>query len=235
MSTFKFYSKGLHTLPVVPVRVYTDAELQKKQILLDNKGKAGIYRWINKETGKSYVGSAGNLSKRFGNYYSQYLIKEILGRSKSYILSAIQKYSPSSFSLEILEYCDPLDLIKREQYYIGLLKPEYNILQVAGSSRGRLTSEETRMKISNSLKGRSLSEATKQRMSEVRKGRLKTEGSGNPSQKVEVLNIETNETTIYPSCRKAAESIGCSDFTVRYYIKNKNLYKGKYFFKKHSS
>lgn len=49
--------------------------------------------------------------------------------------------------------------------------------------------------------------------------------------KVEVLNIETNETTIYTSNYKAAEALGCSDFTVRNYIKNQKLYKGKYFFK----
>jgi len=30
--------------------------------------------------------------------------------------------------LEILEYCDPLNIISREQYYLDNLKPEYNIL-----------------------------------------------------------------------------------------------------------
>jgi group I intron endonuclease len=46
------------------------------------------------------------------------------------------KYGYSSFRLEILEYCDPSSIIEREQYYIDLLKPEYNILQVAGSLFG---------------------------------------------------------------------------------------------------
>jgi hypothetical protein len=36
--------------------------------------------------------------------------------------------------LEILEYCDPKDITNREQYYIDLLRPEYNILRVARSS-----------------------------------------------------------------------------------------------------
>jgi group I intron endonuclease len=35
-----------------------------------------------------------------------------------------------------LEYCNKENVISREQYYIDLLKPEYNILQVAGSSLG---------------------------------------------------------------------------------------------------
>jgi group I intron endonuclease len=89
-----------------------------------------------------------DLSRRFVTYYSQYRVKEVLSRSNSHILSAIQKYSYSSFSLEILEYCNPSELLIREQYYIDLLKPEYNILQIAGSSLGRIPSEETKMKIS---------------------------------------------------------------------------------------
>src|SRR5688572_20856885 len=84
----------------------------------------------------------------------EYVRKEVLSRSKSHILSAIQKYGLSSFSLEILEYCDSSDLINREQYYIDLLKPEYNILQIAGSSIGKLHRDETKIKISKSLKGR---------------------------------------------------------------------------------
>jgi transcriptional antiterminator len=50
--------------------------------------------------------------------------------------------------------------------------------------------------------------------------------------KVKVFNKETNQTTIYSSNYKLAESIGCSEFTVRYHIKNKKHYKGKYLFEK---
>jgi group I intron endonuclease len=56
------------------------------------------------------------------------------------------KYGYSNFRLEILEYCDPLSAIKREQYYIDLLKPYYNILKIAGSSLGLQHSEETKEK-----------------------------------------------------------------------------------------
>jgi group I intron endonuclease len=38
--------------------------------------------------------------------------------------------------LEILQYCDQSDVISREQYYLDLLKPEYNILKTAGSPLG---------------------------------------------------------------------------------------------------
>lgn len=35
---------GLHTSPVIaPVAIYNNADIQKKQILSENKGKAGVY------------------------------------------------------------------------------------------------------------------------------------------------------------------------------------------------
>jgi len=77
------------------------------------------------------------------------MIKRILNMSKSHILSAILKYGHSKFTLEILEYCDSDKCLEREQYYIDLLKPEYNILQKAGSSLGFKHSEETLAKMSS--------------------------------------------------------------------------------------
>jgi group I intron endonuclease len=66
-----------------------------------------------------------------------YNIKYITRAAKSSLICrALLKYGYSSFRLEILEYCDPSSIIEREQYYIDLLKPEYNILQVAGSLFG---------------------------------------------------------------------------------------------------
>jgi GIY-YIG catalytic domain len=53
-----------------PTVSYENADTQKIEILKANKEKAGIYRWTNKESGKSYVGSAIDLSKRLINYYS---------------------------------------------------------------------------------------------------------------------------------------------------------------------
>lgn len=56
------------------------------------------------------------------------------------------KYGHSKFSLEILEYCRPEDVIKVEQKYINLLQPEYNILKVAGSTLGYIHTEEAKKK-----------------------------------------------------------------------------------------
>jgi group I intron endonuclease len=71
-----------------------------------------------------------------------------------------------------LEECEPSQTIDREQYYLDILKPEYNLLSVASSSLGKLHSSETKSKISNTLKGRSLSEETKVKMSITRTGKI---------------------------------------------------------------
>ena len=69
------------------------------------------------------------------------------------IYKALLKYGYANFSLEILEYCEPSKCIEREQYYIDLFKPKYNILPTAGSSLGFKHSEESKKKISVGMKG----------------------------------------------------------------------------------
>ena len=46
-----------------------------------------------------------------------------------------------------MEYCSNKDIIKKEQYYLYLLKPEYNILKTAGSCYGYIHSEASLIKL----------------------------------------------------------------------------------------
>ena len=82
-----------------------------------------------------------------------------------YINKALLKDGYSSFSLYILEYCDEKNLIQREQYYLDLLQPEYNILKIAGSLLGYSHSEETRAKMSSYQKGKKRYEETRAKIS----------------------------------------------------------------------
>ena len=87
-----------------PVLVYSDLGLDVKSIYKDNKGKSGIYCFINVITGVSYVGSAVDLTRRLRDYFSpKFLEKEIL-KNNSIIYRALLKYGYSNFRLEILEY-----------------------------------------------------------------------------------------------------------------------------------
>ena len=55
---------------IVPIVSYFNIDVNKKIICKENKGKSGIYRWNNLNTGKSYIGSSINLGHRFSQYYS---------------------------------------------------------------------------------------------------------------------------------------------------------------------
>lgn len=78
-------------------------------------------------------------------YFGISFLKREITKGNSIISSSLLKHGYANFSLEILEYCDPIDAVKREQYYLDLIKPEYNILKTAGSSFG--FSLETKAKI----------------------------------------------------------------------------------------
>lgn len=118
-------NKEYKKISLIPLIRYTNADLDKSIIYRENLGKSGIYRWINNLNGKSHVGSSISLSYKLSLYYSLYSLREVKG---SFIIQgALLKYGYSNFSLDILEYCEVDILIEREQYYINLLKPEYNI------------------------------------------------------------------------------------------------------------
>lgn len=134
-------------LSVLPVVIYSDLEEDKKIIFINNKGKSGVYRWTNKVNGDTYIGSATNLTRRLRDYFSSnFLFKEIL-INNSIVYRALLKYGYSKFTLEILEYCDKSSVIEKEQYYLDLLNPSYNICKTAGSSQGRVTLDHTRFKL----------------------------------------------------------------------------------------
>ena len=143
-------------LMITPIIIYSNADTPKLDIFKDNENKSGIYRWLNLESGKSYIGSSVNLRRRFNQYYG---IKFLIKYAKSSIIyKALLKEGYSKFSLEILEYCESTLLIERvsgaarrlkrgdsllERYYLDLLKPEYIILKTAGSSLGFKHTKET--------------------------------------------------------------------------------------------
>jgi hypothetical protein len=71
--------------------------------------------------GKFYIGSSVNLSKRFRDYYSIRFLEKEIKKNNSIIYRSLFKHGYSSFSLEIIEYCDKSEIISREQYYIDQL------------------------------------------------------------------------------------------------------------------
>jgi group I intron endonuclease len=143
----------LSTTPVV--KYYENAKNMKQIILKENKNKSGIYRLTNKITGDFYIGQSINLCARFLRYYS---VAYLNNKSNLIISRALIKYGYFNFSIEILEYCDKSLLLEKEQFYLTEFNPPYNILKIAGSSKGFKHSEKSKNKISVSLKGKYIGE-----------------------------------------------------------------------------
>jgi group I intron endonuclease len=174
---------------------------------------------------------------------------------------ALKKYSHSNFSLEILEYCAKSDVIVREQYYFDLLNPEYNILQVAGSSlgfkhsletleklsalqTGRVLSEETRAKLSKAHKGKPLSEKALAKLigrkqSEETKAKMRASAlcrlNHNRGKSITVFDKETNETYAFDKMSELSKMFGVSlPYFSKHLGRGKNsfVYKGRYLIEK---
>lgn len=155
-----------------------------------------------------------------------------------------------------MEYCDKSIVIEREQYYIDLLLPEYNVLKIAGLTMGYLHTEEARAKISAAHKGENNPMYgikrihTEETLARTKKNNffcypllqkkiifflfLRVAGAGKPSERVLVLDLQTNVSTEYDSINSAARALNTkpSRFTM-YFNRNQNKpFKGRYIFKK---
>jgi len=158
-------------------------------------------------------------------------------KNRSIINNALLKYGYAKFYLEILEYCEPIKCIKREQYYFYLFKPEYNLLTTAGYILGYKHLEETiKKKISGSMKGNN----------NGKNGlwRKRAEGGGSPSLTIKVLDKEIGNKTIYPSISDSAKDLGVPSGSIRIYFslppfggerKTQTPYKGRYLLQKISN
>ena len=194
---------------------YKNAELMKSRIIKENRNKSGIFRWVNNTNNNSYVGSGINLAKRIGDYYK----KSELMRNPRPINFALLKYKHNNFTLEIIEYCSKEKLFEREQYYIDLFKPKYNIFKFAYSLLGFKHSVENiakfkLKKISQEHKdilylthsGKIVSQYTRDKLSLATKNyrkhnpltpealaNLKAKSIERKGVEITVLNIKTNE------------------------------------------
>jgi len=219
---------------ITPVAIYNNADTQKELILNQNRGKAGVYRWTSKLSGKSYVGSSINLSKRFNDYYNyNHLVSS--NRRNMLINRALLKYGYSNFMLEILEYCDKSRSIEREQYYLDFLKPDYNILTKASSSLGYKHSEETLLKMKGpkspellikirkhlkKLNSKPFAPSVRAKISAgLANFNVSTKGK-----KVVFTNINTNETLSFASLREAALAMKISRNTITKFALNQKVY-----------
>lgn len=146
LSSKRSYSKNnTESNDVKPMLIYDDADKDKINILSYNRNKIGVYRWVNKINGNTYIGSSVNISIRMYTYYSL----QNLAKSNRLIDRALLKYGFSNFALQILEYTDKKNVLEKEQYYLDLYKPKYNIVEKAGFTLGYKHRQESLNKMRN--------------------------------------------------------------------------------------
>lgn len=201
--------------PITPVKVYANADVEKVEIFAENHRKAGVYRWVNKINGKTYVGSSIDIGNRLYTYYSL----RSLAKSNRPIERALLKHGFSNFSLEILEYCDIKEAINREQYYLDNLKPEYNIVETAGSTLGYKHTPESIKKMRDFI----LSD-------KVRERKAQATANATASRRISIIveNIKTLEKSEYISLVEAGEALGVSRAAVSQALLNNRLIKKTY-------
>ena len=82
----------------------------------------------------------------------------------------VNKYGIEDLSFQIIEITERELLIIREQHYIDIYNPRFNIRKIAESNKGIKRSESTKAKLRAFNLGKKLSEETKRKMSERMKG-----------------------------------------------------------------
>lgn len=131
----------------------------------------GIYKIENIVNNKIYIGSCSNFNIRKGSHLC--LLRQ--GKHHSIKLQrSFDKYGEINFIITLIEKCEKENLIIREQYYIDILKPFYNICLVAGSTQGRVFTDLHKERLSKSLTGKIRTEEQKERQRQIKIGKTHT-------------------------------------------------------------
>lgn len=112
--------------------------------------KTGVYVIENLVNGKKYVGSAARSFKERWKTHKCILKKG--SHHSRHLQRAFNKHGEENFKFNILGYYPPCFVLKAEQHFIDVLKPEYNISPTAGNMTGFVHDENSRKKNSEKKK-----------------------------------------------------------------------------------
>lgn len=166
------------------------------------------------------------MTKRLQQYYNYNHLAD--PRTNMLIHKALLKYGYSEFRFDILEYCNKEEVKAREQHYLELLKPKYNILKIAGSSLGYKHTPASLKKMSeakSNLKGKLNPMFGKTHTADTRE-KISTK----MNKPVTFYNSNNQYILTFKNSVQLAEFLGCHKITVSRYVKSGKCYKELYYF-----
>jgi len=218
--------------------------------------KGGIYKWTS-PSGKSYIGQAINLKKRWREFRKP-STTPYTGKGSA-IDNARRKYPDydNQWKYEVLEYCKEEELDARETYYIDYYdtyNSGYNATRGGDGTKGRIMEEWQREICKNTAKhtweqgkGKSWlsteegaewlrnhkylrTDAIKEKISNGLKDYYKDHNNSR-AKKCKVMDLEGNFIAEYDSINKAAKAYGVDQSTIVRAIQNNKPCKGFLFSK----
>lgn len=197
---------------------------------------------INLLNGHNYIGSSNNIASRMRNYLNKSFLKNKKNNNMP-IIKSLLKFGQENFSLLIIEYVKIEILPIRETYYITNILPYYNVLKQGYSSIGYKHTEDTKTMLSELAKNRIHSNKTKVLISKALIGENNPFYNKNHSVESKLRIIKAKSLysvyiyknykylqAIFPSVKTLANLINSNSSTIVSYIKNKNLFRGEWYF-----
>jgi len=142
-----------------------------------------------------------------------------LAKSKRPMDRSLLKYGFSNFRLEIIEYSYKYNVLTREQYYMNLVKPKYNIVEIVGSTLGYKHTPESLAK----MRGFVLSD-------KVRDKKALSTVNATAARRIPII-VEKRETKVkqeYYSLTEARYALGVSRASISQALINDRLIKKTY-------
>lgn len=154
---------------------------------------SGIYKIVNKITGKLYIGLGRNIHKRWINH--KWCLNNDNHRN-GYLQRSWKKYGAENFSFEIIEECSIEELNERETFFIRLYKSDNKEFGYNSNDGGdsRKMNEETKEKIRIANTGKKRSQETCDLIGEIHRGRKASDDAKNKMRLAKLGTKQSEET-----------------------------------------
>lgn len=137
---------------------------------------SGVYTITNTKNGRVYVGSTVNLKTREIRHFTD-LLRGM--HANSMLQRSFNKHGAECFRFDVIERCEPSDLLNREQHWIDNKRLScrlYNLAPKAYSCLGIKRSDITKRRMSDAKKGKTFSAETREQMSLAKLGNSHRKG-----------------------------------------------------------